>query len=448
MGAAILAPVLAVSGAGVAYASWDSTRVVVPELVGQPLADGMELLKASDLRAADVELPSQALDANCYLISHQSVGAGTRVVSEETTIDIEIEPTRRTVPDVTGMTLGEATRALRASCLEAGQARLWCVPDGFSGGTEALRSTTLALDTGFTFDPFITRLRHDSLEPDGSWIVCDQLTVASKREDAASAVGLVLTAPLTTVPSPAEAVLSSVVAALKVTADRCALVPDLLMTFPEDPDALRGAGQPPSEQMAGWAVASLAPKSGQTVLCNESVRIEVIWPRTTMPQLVGLFHSPETPQATTATTSALLSAQLTATCSGRGTVTSQSPAAGEPVPMGTSVTCLADLVMPSIVGMDPASAQATLKAAGVTGVSSGSGVVVSQSPAAGTSLSGLESVSFHAEVPQPLPVYGGGGSAYYKNCDAARAAGAAPIYRGEAGYRPALDRDKDGIACE
>ena len=37
---------------------------------------------------------------------------------------------------------------------------------------------------------------------------------------------------------------------------------------------------------------------------------------------------------------------------------------------------------------------------------------------------------------------------YYANCGQARAAGAAPIRRGEPGYRPALDRDNDGIACE
>jgi endonuclease YncB( thermonuclease family) len=37
---------------------------------------------------------------------------------------------------------------------------------------------------------------------------------------------------------------------------------------------------------------------------------------------------------------------------------------------------------------------------------------------------------------------------YYENCDAARAAGAAPIYAGEPGYREGLDRDGDGIACE
>jgi hypothetical protein len=42
----------------------------------------------------------------------------------------------------------------------------------------------------------------------------------------------------------------------------------------------------------------------------------------------------------------------------------------------------------------------------------------------------------------------GGGSAYYKNCAAARAAGAAPLYAGQLGYRSALDRDNDGVACE
>ena len=34
------------------------------------------------------------------------------------------------------------------------------------------------------------------------------------------------------------------------------------------------------------------------------------------------------------------------------------------------------------------------------------------------------------------------------NCDAARAAGAAPLHRGDPGYRSALDGDDDGVACE
>ncbi|MFI6866127.1 excalibur calcium-binding domain-containing protein [Nocardia sp. NPDC050406] len=39
-------------------------------------------------------------------------------------------------------------------------------------------------------------------------------------------------------------------------------------------------------------------------------------------------------------------------------------------------------------------------------------------------------------------------SVYYKNCAAARAAGAAPLHRGEPGYRSELDADGDGTACD
>jgi len=37
---------------------------------------------------------------------------------------------------------------------------------------------------------------------------------------------------------------------------------------------------------------------------------------------------------------------------------------------------------------------------------------------------------------------------YYANCTAAKTAGAAPLYQGQPGYRPAMDRDGDGVACE
>lgn len=47
-----------------------------------------------------------------------------------------------------------------------------------------------------------------------------------------------------------------------------------------------------------------------------------------------------------------------------------------------------------------------------------------------------------APAPAPEP------EVFYKNCAAARAAGAAPIYRGQPGYRSKLDADGDGIACD
>ncbi len=40
------------------------------------------------------------------------------------------------------------------------------------------------------------------------------------------------------------------------------------------------------------------------------------------------------------------------------------------------------------------------------------------------------------------------GTVYYKNCTAARNAGAAPVRIGDPGYAPHLDRDGDGIGCE
>lgn len=36
----------------------------------------------------------------------------------------------------------------------------------------------------------------------------------------------------------------------------------------------------------------------------------------------------------------------------------------------------------------------------------------------------------------------------FRNCDEARAHGAAPVRRGDPGYGPHLDRDNDGVGCE
>jgi hypothetical protein len=80
-------------------------------------------------------------------------------------------------------------------------------------------------------------------------------------------------------------------------------------------------------------------------------------------------------------------------------------------------------------------------AGGIVGVGS---LAVSEgglSMVAGTLKSAAVSAGFvRANTPQP--------GAYYRNCDAARAAGVAPLYIGEPGYRSNMDGDGDGIACE
>lgn len=69
-----------------------------------------------------------------------------------------------------------------------------------------------------------------------------------------------------------------------------------------------------------------------------------------------------------------------------------------------------------------------------------------------------DTVTVTIEVPEPSgdtsgygfvdPPDSGSSSVYYDNCTAVREAGAAPIYRGDPGYRSGLDRDDDGVACE
>ena len=61
----------------------------------------------------------------------------------------------------------------------------------------------------------------------------------------------------------------------------------------------------------------------------------------------------------------------------------------------------------------------------------------------GDSGSGEDSEKESTPESQPEPK-----KEYYANCDDARAAGVAPMHKGDPGYRPGLDRDKDGTACD
>ncbi|MCY1248741.1 Excalibur calcium-binding domain protein [compost metagenome] len=53
-----------------------------------------------------------------------------------------------------------------------------------------------------------------------------------------------------------------------------------------------------------------------------------------------------------------------------------------------------------------------------------------------------------APVAPPAPAVQAPAQAYYASCADAKAAGVAPIYSGQPGYRAGLDRDNDGTACD
>ncbi len=52
------------------------------------------------------------------------------------------------------------------------------------------------------------------------------------------------------------------------------------------------------------------------------------------------------------------------------------------------------------------------------------------------------------QAPAPQPLVEAPAAVYYANCSEARAAGAAPLFVGQPGYRSGMDGDSDGIACE
>lgn len=431
------------SGGGVGYAAWDSTRVDIPGVVGAPYSESIEALGTLGLSVKAAKVSDDTIDANCYVVSTQDVAAGTRVVPADTVVTLKALADERKVPDVVRLSVAEARESLVDACFHERVLETWCVPESFSGGDAALDVDQLSNETGFTYDAKTGRLYNPDLTAKDDWVVCSQTFAPSSTYASSTSIPIAVTVPLTTVPKPSGLEVGQTLTAFDHTADDCELAHSIFATFTPDPDAVRSETLPPLEEMNSWQVVSLTPAIGHAALCDSAVRIEVEWPSVPMPQLIGLRHVPETPTTPTPATAALENGALDAACSGRGTVTVQVPAAGTLVPRGTAVKCVAELVVPNIVGLDPTTANALLIASGLSGYGTGSGVVVTQNPAAGTVATSTQGVSYAAEQPRVSS-----GSAYYQNCTAVRAAGAAPLYRGEAGYRAGLDRDGDGVACE
>ncbi|MFK0252042.1 excalibur calcium-binding domain-containing protein [Streptomyces sp. NPDC090445] len=110
----------------------------------------------------------------------------------------------------------------------------------------------------------------------------------------------------------------------------------------------------------------------------------------------------------------------------------QTPAAQSPVSPATAVEL--SLVAPGTPC--PAQAGATLRPSKAPATPTASAPKPAASkPASGGSSGGGSGGS-------------SGGVVVYKSCAEAKAAGAAPIRRGQPGYSRSLDRDNDGIACD
>jgi hypothetical protein len=75
---------------------------------------------------------------------------------------------------------------------------------------------------------------------------------------------------------------------------------------------------------------------------------------------------------------------------------------------------------------------------------------VTQEPLPPPTLEESSSAAENTPPPPPAPPVetSSAPEVYYNNCTEVRAAGAAPIRRGDPGYSSDLDRDGDGVACE
>ncbi|MEU3775551.1 excalibur calcium-binding domain-containing protein [Streptomyces sp. NPDC032472] len=122
------------------------------------------------------------------------------------------------------------------------------------------------------------------------------------------------------------------------------------------------------------------------------------------------------------------------------TVCFQTPAAQSPLPPSTAVELT--LVAPGTAC--PAKAGAALQPSKSPAVSSPPKPATSPPATDGSSSGGGSSTGSSGGG----STGGGSSSVSFKSCAEARAAGAAPMRRGEPGYSRSLDRDNDGIACD
>ena len=132
-------------------------------------------------------------------------------------------------------------------------------------------------------------------------------------------------------------------------------------------------------------------------------------------------------------------------------VTAQDPAAGEQVRADRAIT----LTVNHDSADAAASASASASAAAAAEASASAAAAEAEPPEPAVQKEEPAPVEEPAQEPAQAPRQSGqnpdsegAAGAYYVNCTEAKAAGAAPLYRGEPGYREKLDRDKDGIACE
>lgn len=131
-------------------------------------------------------------------------------------------------------------------------------------------------------------------------------------------------------------------------------------------------------------------------------------------------------------------------------VTAQDPAAGEQVAADREITLTVthDSAHAEASAKASASAAAAAEASASAAAAAEAAEKAAQEKAAQEAQQAGEAAQEQAQEPEEPAQPAQKPQAYYRNCAEAKAAGAAPLYQGDPGYRSALDRDHDGVACE
>ena len=133
---------------------------------------------------------------------------------------------------------------------------------------------------------------------------------------------------------------------------------------------------------------------------------------------------------------------------GNWSVTAQEPAAGAQVPAGQAITLTVNHDSAKAAASARASASAAAAAEASASAAAAEEQARQEAARAAEQTQQQTQQPVQTEPDQTQEQSDGSSGTYYANCADAWAAGAAPLHRGDPGYRAGLDRDDDGIACE
>jgi beta-lactam-binding protein with PASTA domain len=449
--------------------------VSVPNVVGLTQAAATTSITAAGLTLGSVTTQSSPAIAAGLVIS-ESPTAGTSVVAKSAVnLVVSSGAAPIAVPNVVGLTQAAATNAITTAGLTLGSvttqssstvAAGLVISETPSAGTSvaAKSAVSLVVSSGAApvLVPNVVGLTQAAAT---SALTTAGLTLGSVTTQSSSTVaaGLVISeSPIAGTSVPSKSAVSLVVSSGAAPV----AVPNVVgLTQAAATSAITGAGlilgtvtTQSSATVAAGVVISESPAAGTSVAAKSAVSLVVSSGAApvAVPNVVGLTQA----AATTAITSASLTLGAVTTQSSAtvaaGVVISESPVAGTSVAVKSAVSLIVStgsvpVSVPNVVGSTQAAATTAITNAGlvvgaVTNQSSSTvaaGIVISESPAAGTSVAAKSAVSLVVSTGSLLGDLNGDGVVNCTDLAIIKVSFGKKV--GQAGFDARADVNKDGV---